>query len=79
MAKRSVLVKNLATIETLGCMSVLCTDKTGTLTEGKMVRFPPFPGYLFTNNRQFKILRLSMASITSPICGTHFKILVLGI
>ncbi|EJD43838.1 calcium ATPase [Auricularia subglabra TFB-10046 SS5] len=36
MAKRHVLVKNLATIETLGCMSVLCSDKTGTLTEGKM-------------------------------------------
>lgn len=38
MAKRQVLVKNLATIETLGCMSVLCSDKTGTLTAGKMVR-----------------------------------------
>ncbi|EGO02908.1 hypothetical protein SERLA73DRAFT_84809 [Serpula lacrymans var. lacrymans S7.3] len=36
MAKRHVLVKNLATIETLGCMSVLCSDKTGTLTAGKM-------------------------------------------
>jgi sodium/potassium-transporting ATPase subunit alpha len=38
MAKRNVLVKNLATIETLGCMSVLCSDKTGTLTTGVMVR-----------------------------------------
>jgi sodium/potassium-transporting ATPase subunit alpha len=37
MAKYQVLVKNLATIETLGCMSVLCSDKTGTLTVGKMV------------------------------------------
>ncbi|KAG1826819.1 calcium ATPase transmembrane domain M-containing protein [Suillus subaureus] len=37
MAKRQVLVKNLATIETLGCMSVLCSDKTGTLTAGKMM------------------------------------------
>ena len=37
MAKHNVLVKNLATIETLGCMSVLCSDKTGTLTLGKMV------------------------------------------
>ena len=33
-----LLAKNLATIETLGCMSVLCSDKTGTLTVGKMVR-----------------------------------------
>ncbi|KAG1891478.1 hypothetical protein F4604DRAFT_1876576 [Suillus subluteus] len=37
MAKRHVLIKNLATIETLGCMSVLCSDKTGTLTAGKMM------------------------------------------
>ncbi|KAH6568958.1 hypothetical protein BASA50_007993 [Batrachochytrium salamandrivorans] len=36
MASRKVLVKNLATIETLGCMSVLCSDKTGTLTMAKM-------------------------------------------
>ena len=39
MAKHNVLVKNLATIETLGCMSVLCSDKTGTLTVGKMARY----------------------------------------
>lgn len=38
MAKHHVLVKNLATVETLGCISVLCTDKTGTLTLGQMVR-----------------------------------------
>jgi sodium/potassium-transporting ATPase subunit alpha len=37
MAANQVLVKNLATIETLGCISVLCSDKTGTLTQGKMV------------------------------------------
>ena len=41
MAARRVLVKNLATIETLGCMSVLCSDKTGTLTEGNMVSLFP--------------------------------------
>ncbi len=36
LATRSVLVKNLSTVETMGCMSVLCSDKTGTLTEGRM-------------------------------------------
>jgi len=44
MAARHVLVKNLASIETLGCMSVLCSDKTGTLTEGNMVRLCFVPG-----------------------------------
>ena len=34
MAKRGVLVRRLEAIENLGSMDVLCTDKTGTLTEG---------------------------------------------
>jgi Mg2+-importing ATPase len=37
MARRSVLVKRLVSIENLGNMEVLFTDKTGTLTEGKIV------------------------------------------
>lgn len=34
MSKKGVIVKRLASIENFGTMNILCTDKTGTLTEG---------------------------------------------
>lgn len=36
MAKRGVIVKRLDAIEDFGAMTALCTDKTGTITEGKV-------------------------------------------
>lgn len=37
MARKQVIVKRLASIQNLGSMDILCTDKTGTLTEARIV------------------------------------------
>ncbi|MCL5003682.1 MAG: magnesium-translocating P-type ATPase [Patescibacteria group bacterium] len=48
LAKKHVVVKRLAAVENLGNMDILCTDKTGTLTEGKIEVAGFFPAKKFS-------------------------------
>lgn len=57
LSRHNVIVKKLAAIENLGNADVLCTDKTGTLTEGEII----LKDYLDLSGRQDKeILRLGV-------------------
>ncbi|EOC99516.1 cation-translocating P-type ATPase [Caldisalinibacter kiritimatiensis] len=50
MAKRKAIIKKLPSVESLSCVDVICTDKTGTLTTGEMTVTD-----IYTLNKRFKI------------------------
>jgi P-type Ca2+ transporter type 2C len=68
ISRRNVLTRRVATIETLGAATVLCTDKTGTLTFNKMEL-----GSLYANKQYYEL-----SSILSDDCKTLLEYGVLS-
>ena len=53
MAKQNALVKKMIACETIGCINVICSDKTGTLTENRMTVVDVWSGGGFVEENAF--------------------------
>jgi Mg2+-importing ATPase len=81
MATKKVIAKRLASIENFGSMNVLCSDKTGTLTEGiiKIQSVLDFKGNPSNKAQLYAYLNASyQTGFTNPIdeaiCGAHVDV-----
>jgi len=68
MSKQNALVREMAMVETAGSATVICTDKTGTLTEGKMEL-----KQVFFNNEVFDINDGEHKKIIAPLIESALR------
>ena len=66
LAKKKTLVKNIQSIQNIGSMNILCTDKTGTLTENKIV----LQKYINLDGKDDDYV-LKCAYVNSSLCSSY--------
>lgn len=76
MAREQAIIKDLKAVESLGCVSVICTDKTGTLTQNRMSVEQVVlngnlmkPGQLNPGNRQHRLFLEICALANDAVLG----------